>query len=295
VKLPDLKNKKIKNNSRKLIALIDDIDQRVRMLEGVLRLGPGFIEKILKSKGIHHTGSIPVDRILQPIPSTAISQEIFYHHLHHYSFRLFLRDVITHRNQFTLNQLVLYCSNRVAKKYLHLLLKLGMIQQKGDQFFQLTNLNIHTFGETLEWYIAQVFIREFASPAQWGLQIKNQSPGGDFDILAEVDRRLIYVETKSSPPKGIHLNNVEGFLARVKMVSPDLALFLVDTHLRMEDKIILLFEQAQGRTTLIRQIARGIFSVGENILTLNTKPNVIQNIRVCLNDHFLRTGDSKQS
>jgi hypothetical protein len=293
MKVSDLKNKKIENDSRKLTALIDDIDQRVRMLEGILRLGPGFIEKILKSKGIHHTGSIPSDRILQPIPPTTVSLEMFYHQLHRYSFRLLLRDVVKHRNQFALNQLVRYCSKRVATKYLRLLLELGMIQQKGDRFFQLTNLNIHTFGETLEWYIAQVFIREFASPAQWGLQIKNRSPGGDFDVLAEVDRRLVYVETKSSPPKGIHLSNVEGFLARVKMVFPDLALFLVDTHLRMEDKIILLFEQAHDQSTLIRQIARGIFSVGENILTLNTKPNVIQNLRICLNDHFTRIGNHR--
>jgi len=123
------------------------------------------------------------------------------------------------------------------------------------------------------------------------VEVQDLSPGGDFDVLAEVDHRLVYVEVKSSPPKGIHLPNVKGFLTRVKSLSPDLALFLVDTHLRMEDKINVLFQQAKGlfpeEIESVQRVTRGVFQLGKRILTLNTKPNLVNNIRVCLKHYFM--------
>lgn len=277
-------------NLHELSKSLNDLDQRVRTLEGLLRIGPGFIEKTLKSRGLEYAGFVPTDQIMQPVPPTAVNLEQFYNQLHRYSFRLFLRDVVAHRKRFNLDHLTRYCSQRVAKKYLNLLVDLGLADPLKDNSFRLTNLNVHTFGETLEWYVAQVFRREFGSPALWGLEVRDLSHGGDFDVLAEVDRRLVYVEVKSSPPKGIHLPNVEAFLIRVKTLSPDVALFLVDTHLRMEDKIIVLFQQAKERfpdeVESIQRMTRGMFRVGRRVFTFNTKPNLINNIRVCLKSYF---------
>ncbi len=259
-----------------------------------MRLGSGFIGKILQSRGLECSGFLSADRILQPVPPTAVNVEVFYHYLYHYSFRLFLRDAVTHRARFNLDHLTRYCSQRVAKKYLRLLIDLGIALSLDGGFFRLANPNVHTFGETLEWYVAEVFQREFASPALWGVEVQDLSPGGDFDVLAEVDHRLVYVEVKSSPPKGVHLPNVRGFLARVKSLSPDLALFLVDTHLRMEDKINVLFQQAEGsfpeEVGPVQRVTHGVFRVGKRILTLNTKPNLVNNVRVCLRCYFRDVG-----
>lgn len=277
-------------NLHELSRSLDDLDRRVRTLEGLLRIGPGFIEKMLKSRGLECAGFVPADQIMQPVPPTAVNLERFYNQLHRYSFRLFLRDVVAHGKRFNLDHLIRYCSQRVARKYLNLLVDLGLAVPLKDEFFRLASLGVHTFGETLEWYVAQVFRREFGSPALWGLEVRGLSPGGDFDVLAEVDRRLVYVEVKSSPPKGIHLPNVETFLVRVNTLSPDVALFLVDTHLRMEDKIIVLFQQARERfpdeVESIQRMTRGVFRVGRRIFTFNTKPNLIHNIRVCLKTFF---------
>jgi len=266
------------------------LDGRLKVLEGYLRLGPGFIEKTLKARGLDYAGFMPTERILQPNPPTSVTVEVFYHHLHRYSFRLFLRDVVTHRNRFYPEQLARYCSERVVRKYLRLLIDLGMARPLGRKSYRLVNLDVHTFGETLEWYVAEIFKREFASPVMWGLQAKGLSSGGDFDVLADVDHRLIYAETKSSPPKGIHLSNVEAFLQRVQSLTPDIALFLVDTHLRMEDKINALFQQARagfpGMVENVEGLTRGVFLAGKSIFILNSKPNIIENIRVCLRHYF---------
>lgn len=244
----------------------------------------------MQNRGFHIRRKGSVEGILQPEPATLLNLEVFYHHLHHYSFRLFLRDAVANRKGFTADQLSRYCSPRVVKKYLRLLLNLNIILLKRYQTYRLSNLNVHTFGETLEWYIAQVFLREFASPALWGIELQNTTPGGDFDVLAEIDHHLVYVEVKSSPPKGIHLANVETFLQRVEVLASDLALFLVDTHLRMENKINVLFEQANKKSIKngesVKKIIRGVFQVRKHVYVLNAKPNIINNIRICVRHYF---------
>ena len=69
-------------------------------------------------------------------------------------------------------------------------------------------------------------------------------PGGDYDVLAKLDDRLLYVEVKSSPPKQIYAPEVAAFLersrgARTRRSRP----FLVDTRLRMGDKIVPMFDE----------------------------------------------------
>ncbi|NIT99503.1 MAG: hypothetical protein GWN01_00720, partial [Nitrosopumilaceae archaeon] len=67
--------------------------------------------------------------------------------------------------------------------------------------------------------------------------------GGDFDVLASWLGKLLYIESKSAPPKGIHNPEISAFLERVQNTKPDLAIFINDTHLRVKDKIVLMFEE----------------------------------------------------
>ena len=290
VKEPNPTNRNARRNLLKFSDTLDDLEQRLRTVEGTLGMGTGYIEKILNARGLECIPAAPNDRFLQPSPPTTVHLERFYSQLHRYSFRLFLRDILAHRPDFSMEDCTRYCSPRTATKYLNRLLDLGVIRSDNGQSFRMVNKNVHTFGETLEWYVAQVFRREFASPAVWGVKVRHLPPGGDFDVIAEVDRRLVYVEVKSSPPKGIHLPNVREFLTRMDILSPDVALFLVDTHLRMENKINVLFRQAVGlpgsKTKPIRMVSRGVFQAAENILILNAKPSLIHNIRVSLIHYF---------
>jgi hypothetical protein len=278
------------NNLLNLHDTLSNLEQRIRILEGFHGMGPSFIEKILENRGLAYSGLASCEAVIKPKPPIKVNMETFYHYLHRYSFRLFLRDVVLNREYIELNRLTHFCSTRVAKRYLHLLEDLGIIVSLREDVYKLDNVNIHTFGETLEWYVAQVFQREFLSPALWAVQVKNLSPGGDFDVLAEVDHRLVYVEVKSSPPKGVHINNVEGFLYRVRALSPDLALFIVDTQLRLEDKIQVLFRQARGlfpdEVEMNQKVRGGVFRIGRRIMILNSKPQLLHNIRICLMCYF---------
>jgi len=98
------------------------------------------------------------------------------------------------------------------------------------------------------------------------------------------------VETKSSPPKNIHQDVIAGFLNRINILQPDLAIFLVDTHLRLEDKINQMFkwelESRSGenfsRPTVPQRLRKGVFHLGRDLYVINSKPDLTVNLRTCL-------------
>ena len=51
-----------------------------------------------------------------------------------------------------------------------------------------------------------------------------------------------------------------------------------------------LFQQAKagfpGEVEGVRRLTRGVFRAGKRVFILNSKPNVIENIRVCLRYYF---------
>ncbi len=77
--------------------------------------------------------------------------------------------------------------------------------------------------------------------------------GGDFDVIAAAEGKLVYLELKSSPPKNLTVAEVGAFFDRLQVLRPDLALFVVDTALRLSDKILPMLREEMGR----RQCRRG--------------------------------------
>ena len=115
----------------------------------------------------------------------------------------FLRDVIKHQKLFTLEQVTRYATPSITKAYLDYLVSLKLVK-KTENGYVLARGPIRSFGETLEWYVAEVFKREFGSAAVWGVKFKRPRVGGDYDVIAKIDGALVYVEVKSSPPKQIY-------------------------------------------------------------------------------------------
>jgi hypothetical protein len=70
---------------------------------------------------------------------------------------------------------------------------------------------IRSFGETLGWYIAEVFKREFCAKATWRIKLKRPNDGGDYGIIAKFGNALLYAWKYSSPPKQIYDNEIAAF------------------------------------------------------------------------------------
>jgi hypothetical protein len=200
-----------------------------------------------------------------------------------YSFRLFLRDVIQKREGFTRASITRYATEGVTGGYLEYLMVAGLVAEKSG-IFRLKKPR-KSFGETLEWFLAQILRREFGAGVAWGVKFRRPRVGGDYDLIAKMDSSILYMEVKSSPPKQIYQNEIAAFLDRVEDLAPDLALFFMDTELRMKDKIVPMFEEALAArggshlsTLPVKRLERELFEIGGKVFIINSKPSIEANI-----------------
>lgn len=220
-------------------------------------------------------------------------QNKFYLMLHKYSFRLLLRDVIKHQKLFTLEQVARYAAPSITNKYLDYLLSIRLIKKKANAY-ALAKGPITSFGATLEWYIAEIFKREFGSESVWGVKFKRPKIGGDYDVIAKLDSSLIYSEVKSSPPKQIYDSEIAAFLDRAEDLSPAIAIFFMDTELRMKDKLVPMFEKELARRFSypppVVRVERELFQINDRIFIVNAKESIIGNFEKVMSRHYQKTG-----
>jgi hypothetical protein len=142
--------------------------------------------------------------------------------------------------------------------------------------------------------MAEVLRKEFSCPVLYGLRCKGTRYGGDFDVIASLEGRLVYMEVKSSPPKNIEGDEVHEFWSRLQDLIPHLALFFVDTELRLKDKIVPIFEAERfaqrsrdgGPSLPIQRLADEIFFAPPRIYILSSKRSIAKNIATCFKHHF---------
>jgi len=252
-----------------------------------------FVRRGLK---VLHINSL--QGVLVPAGDAAAERSRYYQLLKKYSFRLFLRDVLLHRERMHVDDLQKYCSPDTAAQYLTMLAAWNIVTPLGRDCFRLVPEHVYSFGDTFEWLVAQVLIREFYCPAAWGIRFAGTPRGGDYDVIAAVEQYLLYIETKSSPPKHIEQADVAAFLDRVEDLRPHFCIFIEDTHLRMKDKIAGLFQLELSRRSActrsasftVSRLAGEIFSVDEKIFIINSKTDLVANIGFCLKQYLRSRG-----
>jgi hypothetical protein len=231
------------------------------------------------------------------VPRSARGRDALYELLKHYSFRLFLRDLIRARRGARAAELTHYCSLPTAQRYLLHLRGMGLVRTTAGGRFRLRRHGIHSFGPTLEWFVARSLQREFGIPTAWGLRPGGTGGGGDYDVVGLADGALIYVEVKSSAPRNIEPPQIAAFVERVLGLAPDVAILLNDTQLRMLDKLVPALRAALRRHRLggsaIRRVHGEIFSRADRWFVTNSEPDLIGNLGVCLARFFrARAGSS---
>ncbi len=283
---------------KQIQALSNDI-QKLRNELDLLRervlLQDTSLEEMLERRGLEVFCKNPAENLLFPIDFSPEKRLRLYQLLKRYSFRLFVRDLIRTGDSFAPSELTHYCSEEAVKRYLNILLRLGLIETTAESSYRLLTAPISSFGGTLEWFLAEIFKKEFFSPALYGVRFRGSSFGGDYDVIALVEGNIIYTEVKSSPPRGIELNEVQSFFGRINDLLPHMAVFFVDTELRMKDKMVPMFEEAIKKIYGKRK-AKGYapihlyqetFHLDHRIFIVNSKRDVATNFKRCLR-HFLK-------
>lgn len=286
-----------------LAARVDEQDRELGLLkEDLARLRSeltvchGGVLGMLARRGfdVYRTGR--AEDVIGPLNNSGDSAEVFYRRMHRYSFRLFLRDVIKYQDGFAPEGLVRYSALPVVTEYTRYLLDAGILEPAGTGRYRVAGEGFRSFGPTLEWYTAEVFRREYGADAVWGVRFKGARGGGDYDVLASVEGRLVYAEVKSSPPKQIYDSEVAAFISRTCELSAGLSLFIMDTELRMKDKVVPMFEHALPDTPLagtpVMRFKDELFNAGPSLFILNSKDGLAANIGRVLGWHLRRRTDA---
>ena len=278
------------------------LKEEIRRLRKTLSELTPPLSVLLRRRGFRIYKKDPPDDLL--LPEERFIDE-YYRILKKYSFRLFLRDVIKHQDHFTLRDVTRYATQGVTMDYLDHLLNIGLVGElPGDALYELKHRPIKSFGQTLEWFLTEIFKREFAAEAIRGVKFKRPVIGGDYDLIAKIDGSILYMEVKSSPPKQIYTNEIAAFISRVSDLLPEVAIFFMDTELRMKDKIVPMFEEELRTRTLdqlshflsiraglctVQRIERELFHIENKIFIINAKDSIVNNIDRVLRWHFRRT------
>jgi hypothetical protein len=275
---------------------IEGLERSVQALSG-LRKNP--VEHLLWQLGFPVMSHGSGVQLLFPPAITDSSLSRFYRMMKRYSFRLFMRDLIQNPEGNDRGALTRYCSLRTVGSYLETLAGLGIVSQAAEGYRLLRK--VPSFGPTLEWFVCETLRREFLAPAIFNVKLENTRLGGDYDVISVVAGRLVYVEVKSSPPRGVELQAVEAFLGRLKDLGPSIAVLLVDTELRMSDKLVPLLagglesEGKRGPDWAVQRLVNEVFHVRHSIYITNSRKGIYSNLRSCFRDFVLREGQGRQA
>ncbi|NJD54914.1 MAG: hypothetical protein FIA94_00745 [Nitrospirae bacterium] len=271
---------------------LNRLEREIIRLRKRLVLLSSPLEVLLKRRGFQVFSKEPAEDLL--IPSRR-SIDGYYAMMGKYSFRLFLRDVIKHQDFFTGKMVARYATADVTCQYIEYLRSLRLVDVR-DTGYAVAGKRVRSFGETLEWYVAEVLRREFSAEAVRGIRFKGRKTGGDYDVIAKMDGELCYVEVKSSPPKQVYEGEISAYLDRIDDLSPEVAIFLMDTELRMKDKIVPMFEAMlaeRGKEGVpVVRIEKELFHIGRRIYIINAKDSIAGNIQNVLARYFRDHDDS---
>jgi len=250
---------------------------------------------LIKGRGFKITNNqIPYD-IIDKFPEIQDNFPVFYRLMKKYPVRLLFYDLLKNKSSCAFKDLIHYSSTNSVIRFLEQMQSLQIIQHWDESKVQLTQSAYGLkSGWLFEWFIASLLYQEFNAVAIFNVGIGGTNIGGDYDVLANWLGRFLYLELKCSPPKGIHYPQIRAYLQRVSTLKPDITIFINDTHLRVKDKIVLMFEEEliklNGIETLktapVERIEEQIFHVHHYIYILNTKRSIQKNLKTVFHDYL---------
>lgn len=291
-----IKSIRMKNFEEEINKLKIELSNIKRNLSVILSyIDPHFeeklIERLLKKKGFNIIGKKERKII---VPENMEYLEDYLEHLKSYYMRRIISDIVKLKvvEEKDLNKLKDRWGEEAVHKYLNLLVKFKIVEQR-DKKYIFKHPHIDNFGDTLEWFVSKMLEKEFSIPSVNGVKIKGISGGGDFDIFFLIFGNLSYMETKSSPPNNVSVEELENFVNRIDAIKPLVSVMFIDTTLNIERNII------NNMRFLIRRIKRqfnpiklntGFYRVSYGIYVFNAKRSIESSFHIMLKDLLKEEG-----
>ncbi|HWE25476.1 MAG TPA: hypothetical protein VG496_16170 [Myxococcales bacterium] len=230
---------------------------------------------------------LPFPRELDAIRAERLTEQ-----LGHYSFRLFLRGAILRNGDFAPGEVTRYLTAAQEKTLADALVELGILACTPRERYRLVR-RAESFGPTLEWYVARELRQRLGCDVATGVKFRARGLGGDLDVVAAVENKLVYVELKSSPPKHLTPEEVGSFFARVRRLRPDVAVFAMDTSLRLSDRVLpLLAAGLDPACEPPRRIERDLWMLTPHLYAVSAKADFVANICRVVGEGLIALGPS---
>lgn len=217
-----------------------------------------------------------------PADLDAATTERLAERLGHYAFRLFLRGAILRRGSFTPAEATRYLEAAQATEMAEELVALGLAAREEGGRYRLLH-PVRNFGGTLEWYVARELRGRLGFDVAAGVKFHAPQVGGDLDVVAAAEGRLLYLEMKSSPPKHLAPDEVGAFFRRVRALRPHVAVFVMDTALRLSDKVL---PQLQAELTPPapepRRVLREVWALTPYLYVVNARQDLMTNVGIAI-------------
>jgi hypothetical protein len=201
--------------------------------------------------------------------------------LGHYAFRLFLRGAIQKSEGFLPSATTRYLTKSQSTGYAEALVGLGLAERISRGRYRM-KWAARSFGGTLEWYVGRELKRRYGFDVATGVRLHVRGGGGDLDVVAAAEGKLIYVELKSSPPKNLSERETAAFWERLNLLRPDVSLFVVDTALRLSDKVVPMHVRELRRrgygACRPTRIAAQLWALTPHVYVVNGSRDLMANI-----------------
>jgi hypothetical protein len=201
--------------------------------------------------------------------------------LGHYAFRLFLRGAIRQSDGFLPAATTRYLTKAQSGSYADILVAMELAEKITRSRYRL-KWPARSFGGTLEWYVGRELERRYGFDVATGVKLHVRGGGGDLDVVAAAEGKFVYIELKSSPPKNLSLSEMGAFCDRVSLLHPDVSLFVVDTALRLSDKIVpMLLKEFRSRGHRLGtpvSIASQLWAITPHVYAVNGSRDLMANI-----------------
>lgn len=260
----------------------------VQMVAPAAPLPPGEALAMLARRGFRPELSrpdLPFPRDLDTARAERLTER-----LRHYSSRLFLRGAIQRNADFAPGEVTRYLTSSQEKALADALVELGILVRTPRDRYRLIH-RAESFGSTLEWYVARELRRRLGCDVATGVKFRARGLGGDLDVVAAVETKLVYVELKSSPPKHLTTAEVAAFFGRVRRLRPDIAVFAMDTSLRLSDRVLPMLEvELDPVCAPPRRIERDLWMLTPHLYAVSAKADLVANICRVVGEGLLALG-----
>jgi hypothetical protein len=270
-----------------------------------------LIHKELIHRGYEIASTSPTKGLIfNPTDTEHDLIETLYLSMREESFRKTLRQILGSASESNIRKIQRKKLEPTARssleKHLEILKSLRCVIINNEEV--ICQVKADNLGPTLEWYVSELVERRLHGSAEWGVHLRglpSEASGGDYDVLAILGSKLLYIETKSSPPHNIKEGEIRQFLQRSVELAPELGILLIDTEKPLDKLLwkiteIIISSQTDSwrrdrgpgwkaeKPFICSQADLGFETINyghKNIFVINSKPNILEQISRCLRLH----------